>query len=335
MRRCGIVFPNLQSLTIPFAGLHICFNIGFARLLNREQFTSRQVGFTFIILVGVTVVLVSGNHDTVTFSVSEMEDLFRETPFILTTSIMLLIIMILAPIAFMHPDPRARCLCTSALVGTIGSCTQVFAKTMAESFDEAVDNRSTSIFQSFVPGVAIAATTVCALTQLTMLNIALARFNAFVVVPIVNSTMIVLGSLYAAIFFQEFKRFDLESKILMPVGILTTSVGVALLAWDHDPEQASELVTGSPTNEHGIAMMERSHSFGGFHDSSHYDELRLPFQRSPTHPGPLRSSISSPGGSYQGLQEHEHFQRIQPSTQLETEDEDDEEYHRETSMTLS
>ncbi|GBG29333.1 Hypothetical Protein FCC1311_055552 [Hondaea fermentalgiana] len=330
-----------MSLTIPFAGLHICFNIGFARILNHEEFTSRQVGFTFIILVGVTVVLVSGNHDTVSFTVKELEDLFREVPFIVTTSIILLAMMVLAPIAFFHSDARAECLCSSALVGTVGSCTQVFAKTMAESFDEAVETHSSSIFDSFVPSVAIVVTSLCALAQLTMLNVALSRFNAFVVVPIVNATMIVLGSLYAAIFFKEFHRFDLESKILMPVGILTTAVGVALLAWDHDPERSSELITGSPAA--GVALTERPHSFGGYRNSYYeHGGAHGNMHRSPSYPAEtLHSTRYHHPNEDSRSAAHEDLHRIEPleepltSHRSEEDDDDNDGSDRATSLTLS
>jgi len=44
----------------------------------------------------------------------------------------------------------------------------------------------------------------------------------------------------------------------MPIGILTTGLGVALLAWDHRPEDSSELLTGAPPR------FERSETWSGF-----------------------------------------------------------------------
>lgn len=203
--------------------------------MNKESFTSRQLGFTLIILLGVTIVLVTGNHDTKSFPIEDLEELFTNVPYFVMTGIILLGIGVLIPLAFTTENPRMRCFGSSTLCGLVGSCTQVYAKTMSESFDQAVNADSSAVFSSFVPYVAIFLTLVCATFQLVLLNRSLSLYNAFVVVPFVNSTLIVFGSLYATIFFEEGKRLEETSRVLMPVGILATALGVGLLAWDHDP----------------------------------------------------------------------------------------------------
>eukprot|EP00516_Mucochytrium_quahogii_P011374 CAMPEP_0203787138 /NCGR_PEP_ID=MMETSP0100_2-20121128/2049_1 /ASSEMBLY_ACC=CAM_ASM_000210 /TAXON_ID=96639 /ORGANISM=" , Strain NY0313808BC1" /LENGTH=422 /DNA_ID=CAMNT_0050689585 /DNA_START=28 /DNA_END=1293 /DNA_ORIENTATION=- len=254
------------SLTIPFAGLHICFNVGFARLLNGERFTSRQIGFTFIILVGVTVVLVSGNHDTVQYTVDGMQDLMETTGFICMSVGILFIICVQIPIVVLHPNPQVACLCSSTLVGTFASITQVFAKVMSESLHQAVTGDASKVFSHFIAYVSIFVTICSAILQLSLLNRALSMYNAFVVVPVVNSTLIILGSLYAAVLFQEYTRFDLKSSILMPVGIVTTGVGVALLSWDHNPAEPNELLLGSQQGIVMNPMLSHHESFATLHE---------------------------------------------------------------------
>ena len=257
------------SLTIPFAGLHICFNVLFARLLNSEMYTSRQLGFTFLILVGVSVVLTAGNHDTVYYTSEDISELFTDVGFIIMTVFLLIMISVQIPASLLHHDARVRCFAASSLVGTIAAFTQVNAKIVSESLTQVVQHGDKEeVFGSWVFYVALVVLVVAAFSQLFLLNKALKHYNAFVVVPIYNSFLIVLGSLYAAVLFKEYERFGLMSMILMPIGVVSTAVGVGLLSWDHQPEATHELGLGlplRPSDSFGdIAMIPRSNSFAGY-----------------------------------------------------------------------
>jgi len=174
-------------------------------VLNHEEYTSRQAGFTFIILVGVTVVLVSGNHDTVVYSIDEIQELFQSLGFILLSVLILFLILLQIPLSTLHWSARVRCLTCATLVGTVGSVTQVFAKTMSECISQAISGDAQDIFAHYIPYVAIFITIIAAAVQLFLLNRVLRLYNVFVVVPIVNSTLIILGSLYGAILFKEYE----------------------------------------------------------------------------------------------------------------------------------
>jgi len=128
----------------------------------------------------------------------------------------------------------------------------MFAKLIAECLHNGAESQSTEVFISHLPHVAILLTAVFALAQLVLLNQALALYNDLVVIRFNMSFMIVVGS----IFFQEFRRFDVESMIVMPVGVISTGFYVALLAWNHNPEEKGELVLGSLHN-----LLVKRHTF--------------------------------------------------------------------------
>mmetsp|Transcript_23578 Transcript_23578/g.51258 ORF Transcript_23578/g.51258 Transcript_23578/m.51258 type:complete len:98 (+) Transcript_23578:918-1211(+) len=71
---------------------------------------------------------------------------------------------------------------------------------------------------------------------------ALTDTQRFFVVPIVNSTLIVVGSIYAAVFFQEVYRWDISSSLLVPLGILITSFGIGLLSMEPDEDVEDHVV---------------------------------------------------------------------------------------------
>jgi hypothetical protein len=243
------------SLTIPFAGLHICFNVGFARLLNHEHFTLKQLGFTLIIVGGVVIVLVAGNHDTVTFTVEQIAVLFKDVAFIVLTLLILLAISLLVPVMLLHYDARVRCFASSTLVGVIASITQVMAKVVSEVLNSALSGGGKQVFKSWVFIVALSVLLCAAVSQLFMLNRTLSHFNAFVVVPIYNSFLIVLGSVYAGVLFREYERFTIMQMVLMPIGVCGTAIGVGLLAFDHNPEAKDELALGPPLDPDEVARI--------------------------------------------------------------------------------
>lgn len=223
-----------------------------------------------IIFLGLVLVLVSANHDTVSYTVDELKGLFGEVPFIVATTFLVLMIGLLIPAAFCQGDERLRCFASAALVGLFGTGTQVFVKTMAECFEQQINSPDSGTFDDFFPYIIIVVAAACATTQITLLNRALSLYNAFVVVPIVNSTLIVFGSLYAAILFKEYERFDLQAQIVVPIGIFTTGLGVALLAADHRPLTDDEGEDDDLLPDAGIALVRRgsfSHSRSPKRDS--------------------------------------------------------------------
>ncbi|GBG30065.1 Magnesium transporter NIPA2 [Hondaea fermentalgiana] len=190
------------SMTIPFGGLHICFNIPLARYINGERFSLRAIMFNGIILAGVMVVLLFGNHGSRTFTAEELVEIAAAPGFIVASCVMI-------------------------------GITQTFAKAMSECIKDGA-------WIMPITYVCILLTIGSALFQVIFLNKCLDRYPAFFVVPLVNSTIIIVGSVYAAIYFQEVNRWTLESRICVPIGIFLTGVGIFLLSFAESEKELEQ-----------------------------------------------------------------------------------------------
>lgn len=216
------------SVAIPFGGLHIALGLPLAHFMNGEKLSMRTVLCNLVVLAGVMVVLLTGNHSSRTYGVRDLEALVLKPVFLACSGVLVALLLGL----------WARCLRANAplgrqrvgltlLCGMLGSVTQVVAKAMSESLK---DHAFTSPFTWACVVVAVT----LALSQLFTLNHCLDRFPAVYVVPVVNSTIIVVGSLYAAVFFQEMDRWTTLSRVCVPLGIATTALGIGLLSTTPD-----------------------------------------------------------------------------------------------------
>eukprot|EP00516_Mucochytrium_quahogii_P009705 CAMPEP_0203776584 /NCGR_PEP_ID=MMETSP0099_2-20121227/6833_1 /ASSEMBLY_ACC=CAM_ASM_000209 /TAXON_ID=96639 /ORGANISM=" , Strain NY0313808BC1" /LENGTH=238 /DNA_ID=CAMNT_0050675619 /DNA_START=500 /DNA_END=1216 /DNA_ORIENTATION=- len=183
-----------------------------------------------VILVGVMICLMFGNHSSDTRTTDELVKMLYAPLFIVCTLIVCVLFffvyrLLKSPV---HAEQRVG---FTVLCGLIGSVVQVTAKMMSECL-------KAGAWGSVITWVSIVLTIVFASTQLYTLNLCLDRYAAFFVVPIVNSTLIVFGSIYAAVYFQEVYRWDIVSSLLVPVGIIVTSIGIACLSTE--PEKLVE-----------------------------------------------------------------------------------------------
>mmetsp|Transcript_18874 Transcript_18874/g.37088 ORF Transcript_18874/g.37088 Transcript_18874/m.37088 type:complete len:417 (-) Transcript_18874:241-1491(-) len=220
------------SITIPFGGLHICFNIPLAKYINGERFSLRAILFNGLILLGVMIVLFSGNHHSQTFTAEELLEIAAAPAFIVASILMVIsTVMIWTFLAKSKEVARER-LGWTLFAGMVGSITQTFTKGMSECLKDGAWNMP-------ITYVFIILTIASALSQVVFLNKCLDNYPAFFVVPLVNSTIITVGSVYAAIYFQEVNRWDLKSRICVPAGIFVTGLGILLLSFA-EPEKELE-----------------------------------------------------------------------------------------------
>jgi hypothetical protein len=220
------------SLCIPFGGLHIVFNLFLAYKLNGEVSSWRAVGYTMVILIGVTVVLVTGNHDSKYFTAHEMFLNLFDAAFLVCTAVLGLSGAFLVS-TMRSPKASRRRVGLVVFTGMVGSITQVWAKAMSGCLK---DGAWTSLFT----WLCVALTITFALSQVVLLNKCLDLYTASFVVPIVNSTIIVVGSIYSAIYFKEMDRWSWRSQVFVPVGIALTALGIALLSTEPDNEAQVE-----------------------------------------------------------------------------------------------
>mmetsp|Transcript_10541 Transcript_10541/g.33684 ORF Transcript_10541/g.33684 Transcript_10541/m.33684 type:complete len:335 (-) Transcript_10541:218-1222(-) len=217
------------SISIPFGGMHIAFNVPLAYWINGERSSAKTVMYTGLVLVGVLVTLVFGNHSSNTFHARDLARNFLQPAFIASTLALGLVVYVVIKRMICGDSKASNRLGWCLLAGLAGSLTQAMAKVSSEcTADAAWDFPFT--------WVAVITTLALAAGQVVLLNLCLDWFDATYVVPIVNATIIIAGSLYAGVLFQELERWTTVSKALVPFGIFLTGAGIALLALHADDD---------------------------------------------------------------------------------------------------
>lgn len=236
------------SVTIPFGGLHIVFNVPLALIINREHSSLRVIALNALIFFSVVIILLSGNREPNEVTVEDLHEDFIRPPFAVASGVVLGL-MFYAWKALLSKDANTRRLGMTIGAGLVGSITQIFAKSMSLCIKEgAWDSQLTYAF--------IGATALFGIWQGYALNRCLDLYSATFTVPIVNSVIIVVGSLYSAVFFREVERWEWKSRIFVPLGILLCAISIAALSNDPDLEE-----------RRGPAMSESELSPAGFEQS--------------------------------------------------------------------
>merc|ERR1712194_466656 len=114
---------------------------------------------------------------------------------------------------------------------------------------------------------------VCLLSQITILNTGLSKFNALLMVPVYQSFWIIFSVLGGIIYFQEYRSMHVYSTIFFLTGILTTLAGVSYLlrkrvdgidALERDCERVGEDHDDDYTPSLGTAsLIENPNEAGG------------------------------------------------------------------------
>mmetsp|Transcript_14899 Transcript_14899/g.27551 ORF Transcript_14899/g.27551 Transcript_14899/m.27551 type:complete len:347 (+) Transcript_14899:417-1457(+) len=215
------------SVSIPFGGLHILLNLPLSTLINAERHSRDKIAYNGIIAAGVLLTLIFGNRETTRFTVTEMAWHLLAPGFLACTGCILAIAYVLY-LRLDAPNPNQRKIALVGIAGLVGACTQVFAKATSESLRSAA---WTHPFTYIFVGLTIAH----ALGQVYLLNKCLGRYSASFVVPVINAILIVVGSLYAAVYFEELGRLGFTGRIAVPLGIGLSGLGIALLS--SEPEE--------------------------------------------------------------------------------------------------
>lgn len=263
------------SAVLPFVGTKILFNIFLAKRLNREECNWRHLLYTGLVLVGVTIVLIGGHAKTSSkteYSLAEIKGLFHGTDFVFLSIATLFIGIALLSLwagtdvlternKMVFSRSSFSCLSVSVISGVFASVTQLFSKIVAELlFSDGVhqtegdldaDPDSKEAFwwlALFVLGALCFGG-----LHLASLNYALRKHSVYVVSPFITATLVVYGSFYVSIFFEEWKTFNDTQKSLLPVGIICTALGVVLLAFAQPGEEGS-----SSSGRHGVKHVPMS-----------------------------------------------------------------------------
>ena len=211
------------SLIVPLGSLHIFFNLPLSWFINNEYPTKFLLVCNFLIILGVVIVLLGSNHMTVNFTTNDLIRQLKGPEFIVFTILIIICISLCLFLMLHSKVSNTRRLCSCLLTGLVGSITQVLTKATSECI---LNAEKFSLFTF----ICIILTITSASVLLFLLNSNLKHFLASYVVPTVNATIIVVGSIYGSFYFSENHRWDITGKIIVPFGISLSAIGVAFLA---------------------------------------------------------------------------------------------------------
>jgi hypothetical protein len=144
-----------------------------------------------------------------------------------------------------------RMLHYTAIAGSLGGETMLFAKTSSEIVKNAILEHQFDDMKNPFIYLAIIMTITLAVTQLHVLNTGLAKFEALMVIPVYQSFFNVFAITGGLIFFQEYQGMTRKDGIFYTCGILITLIGVKMLVQHR--RQTSALRSQLELNEFELA----------------------------------------------------------------------------------
>ena len=213
-------------VVIPFAGVHIAFNLPLAYKINSEAVYKNDIVSSFLIFAGVILLLVAGPKESEEYKYDDIQRLFKAFPGLLFCGISAGILPLLHYLWKKHSNARINRFCACMLSGTIGGCTNVIIKGLVELFHSNEDHH-----WSRVGPYLIILTSIClAVSQIIFLNKTLEAYNAVYAVPVVNACLVIWGTFGGIILFQQYKVFDTFAMVGVPAGVLISAYGIVLLS---------------------------------------------------------------------------------------------------------
>ncbi|KEP67273.1 UNVERIFIED_CONTAM: hypothetical protein HHA_212200 [Hammondia hammondi] len=265
------------SIVLPFAGMHIFWNVILVGYLLREELLGVDIIGSLCIIVGIVVVITYGAHQLPPYTLASLTGMASHSAFtvyLLVSSLVVICLMfaiatpvhrglawlfmayrgqdcvragLLAGNSFVsaqrgteatvspgHSAQGRACpplwlqrLSVSALSGILGGLGNLSAKAAIEVVSSegfAMCIRTWGFY------VCCTSTLVLCGLQLIYLNLALSRYEAKYVVPMVNATLIASGSVGGILLFQEYAHMSLSSIAAFSCGACLVVLGIIILA---------------------------------------------------------------------------------------------------------
>lgn len=229
---CGdFVFIGLapQSLLAPLGALSLGFNILLAPIFNRNEKVTRNV-------VTATGLIYAGTILTVLFAANSAPtiDLARVVEFIHTKLFLgyaVVCIALQCSLAYHgYRQQSFQMIHYCGLAGSFGGETVLFAKSCSELVKNAlITGQYDDWTSSTLPYIFLVCMAGTLVSQVSMLNTGLSKFDALIVVPVYQSFWNAFGITGGLVFFQEYKLMSTKHGVIYAVGILVTFLGVLLL----------------------------------------------------------------------------------------------------------
>lgn len=191
-----------------------------------EKVTKTVVIATAIIYIGTILTILNAATSTPSYDLGRILELIKEPFFI----VYLVITLSIQGGLILHGKRYGfRMLHYTAIAGSLGGETMIFAKTSSEIVKNAILEHQYDDMKNPFIYLAIIMTITLAVTQLHVLNTGLAKFEALMVIPVYQSFFNVFAITGGLIFFQEYQGMTRKDGIFYTCGILITLIGVKML----------------------------------------------------------------------------------------------------------
>jgi len=216
-----------QSMLAPLGSLSLGWNVILAPIFHRdEKVTKTTVIATAVIYVGTIISILYAATSTPSYNLERIKELAGNPYFINY----LMFTLAAQGTLILHGNRKGySMLHYTALAGSLGGETLIFAKSSSELVKNAIMKGEFDELRNIIPIMAIIMTIVTALTQLHVLNTGLAKFEALVVIPVYQSFYNAFAITGGLIFFQEYRAMSKKDTTMYSIGLMITLVGVNML----------------------------------------------------------------------------------------------------------
>ena len=217
-----------QSLLAPLGSLSLGWNVILAPFFHKdEKVTKSVVVATAIIYFGTIMSIAYAATSNPSYNLEKIKGLTKNLWFIEY----MLVTLVFQGSWVLHGKRRGfGMLHYTALAGSMGGQTIIFAKSSSELVKNAIETRAfDDIMKSPISWLFIVMTIMLAVIQLHVLNMGLAKFEALVVIPVYQTFLNAFAITGGLIFFQEYRAMSKKDGTMYTIGLLITLVGVKML----------------------------------------------------------------------------------------------------------
>jgi hypothetical protein len=257
-----------QSLLACLGTVQFISNVFFAKLVLKEQLTSRILYATGVIVLGLVLAISLSNHAETSYTVGDLRNLYTYKYICFTIGELCVLCALQyvylkytksAEQGVLLPGHRLVVPCCYAQVSAaIGTQSLLQSKCIAELLKATIegDNQFTKPFTyviilGFLTGISF---------WLYRMNAALKQFEGLIIIPLLQVFWTTSAILQGGVYFQEFEKFTTTQMLGFTTGVIIVFCGVYMLV----PTGNCNNTPGSPKQESPVGE--------GPHDQDAVDE---------------------------------------------------------------
>ena len=214
-----------QSLLAPFAAVTLVCNQVLAPFVVNEKLSVKEIIASCIISGGIVMTTITGDKSEQELTLEKILENFRNEQFITFACISMIIGSYCYCKTKTNPRSCFAIIYYTIITGSLGGFQNVFLKCFITLFSITVFEGEESSWDTIYPYLFGISMLVLALSQLSFLNIGMARFDAVIFFPIYNAFYIIFSVVAGGLFFQEFKN----TEPLFILGLIITIIGVLFM----------------------------------------------------------------------------------------------------------